>query len=154
MKSLINFPMQRTIFSSVPRVFRIRIEMSSEFGSKSREIQRVRVPSPRSLRTAVSQNGSVAPVRRSRSDTLSDTRTECAPSPGVPGATQLLLVYGLYTEDVKKLDKEIYNLCALSERKSKIQKIHVFLPCEQSADEPHGSMIHAVRRIVAQAKRK
>ena len=91
MKSLINFPMQRTIFSS---------RVSSEFGSKSREIHRVRVPSPRSLRTAVSQNGSVAPVRRSRSDTLSDTRTECAPSPGVPGATQLfmqlLLVYGLY----------------------------------------------------------
>jgi hypothetical protein len=95
MKSLIIFPMQRTIFSSVPRVFRIRIEI---LVSKSREIHRVRVPSPRSLRTAVSQNGSVAPVRRSRSDTLSDPRTECAPSPGVPGATQLLLVYGLYTE--------------------------------------------------------
>ena len=120
MKSLINFPMQRTIFSSVPRVFRIRIEMSSEFGSKSREIQRVRVPSPRSLRTAVSQNGSVAPVRRSRSDTLSDTRTECAPSPGVPGATQLLLVYGLYTEDVK-LDKEIYNLWIMRVIRTKIQ---------------------------------
>ena len=28
MKSLINFPMQRTIFSSVPRVFRIRIEIA------------------------------------------------------------------------------------------------------------------------------
>ena len=116
MKCRINFPMQRTIFSSVPRVFIIRIEIAGNSHS-SRALTALTTHRRFAKRL---RRSSASLARSRRSDTLSDTRNECAPSPCVPRYEN-----------------------------PKFQKIHVFLPCEQSADEPHGSMIHAVRRIVA-----